>query len=279
MILHDIKEKDSVLRDTAHNKLSILIGMDSFSYVVYDPGKGLFWYRSFSLTGDGTVPAIASLEKLLRGEVAFQKQYALTSVIYHMPHFTVIPDRLYRPEDQHAYLQHLTPLTGDDLLETDDLPSARAHLVYRLPATYQQLVQEFLPHTRSTHLGSLFVNHLNNLHFSGSGDQIYLYLSGHLLYALYFREGQFVFHNTFTFRSSKDCLYYVLLLFNQFNLDQEQTTVHLCGQLLPDSEIYRLLQRYLGKLETLELPMQLTLADPLREYPEHFYFDHALNLL
>lgn len=279
MILHDIKEKDSVLRDTAHNKLSILIGMDSFSYVVSDPEKGLFWYRSFSLRGAGPAPAIPGLEKLLRGEVALQKQYAFTSVAYHMPHFTVIPDRLYRAEDQRAYMEHLTPLSGDDLLETDDLPSARAHLVYRLPAAYQQLVQQLLPHHRTTHLSSLFLSYFDNLLFSGSEDQLYLYISGQLLYALYFREGKFVFHNTFSFRASKDCLYYVLLVFDQFHLDQEKTPVHVCGQLMPDSEIFRLLRRYLGHLEMLELPMQLKLAEPLQDYPAYFYFAHALNLL
>jgi len=279
MIVHDIKEKDSVLRDMTDNKLSILIGMDSFCYVIYDPEKGLFWYRSFVLTGEGYAPALTALEQLLRGEVALHKQYASTSVAFHMPHYSVIPDRLYRAEDHFAYMQHLTPLSGDDVLASDDLPSSRAHLVYRIPAAYQELVQQYLPHSHTIHVGSLFVNHFHNLHFGGSGDQLYLYVSEKLLYLLYFKEGQFVFHNTFSFEASSDCLYYVLLVFEQFNLDQQQTPVHLCGQLLPDSEMFRLLQQYLGNIQTMELPMDLKLAKPLQEYPAYFYFDHGLNLL
>lgn len=278
MILYDIKDEDSLLRDTAQSKLSILVGMDSFSYMLQHPERGMHWYRSFALD-DSTGDHFDHLEKLLRGEVALQRTFGKIQVACQFPYFTVIPERLFRKGEERSYLEHLTDLKESDEVLSEALPPAKGHMVYHIPGRVYQLLQRFLPGNSLHHFSSLYINHFGNLHFTGSGEHVYLHITSNRLYALHFREGQLNFQNTFTFQSSKDCIYFVLLIFDQLQLDPQSTQVHLGGQLMTDSEIYRLLNRYLAKLELLELPYQVSLAEPLREYPPFFYFDHALNLL
>ncbi len=278
MILYDIKDEDSLLRDTAQSKLSILVGMDSFSYLLQHPERGMHWYRSFALD-DSTGDHFDHLEKLLRGEVALQRSFSQVQVACQFPVFTIIPDRLFRAGEERSYLEHLTILKDSDEVLTEALPPAKGRMVYVVPGRVHQLLRRFLPGSSLHHFGSLFINHFGNLHFSGSGENVYLHITSNRLFALHFREGQLNFQNTFTFQSSKDCIYFVLLVFDQLQLDPQSTQVYLGGQLMTDSEIYRLLDRYLAKMDVLELPYQLSLAEPLRAYPPFFYFDHALNLL
>ena len=278
MILYDIKDEDSLLRDTAQSKLSILVGMDSFSYMLQHPERGMHWYRSFALD-DSTGNHFDHLEKLLRGEVALQRTFGKIQIACQFPYFTVIPERLFRKGEERSYLNHLTDLEASGEVLAEALPPAKGHMVYHVPGRVYQLLQRFLPDSSLHHFGSLYINHFGNLHFNGSGEHVYLHITSNRLYALHFREGQLNFQNTFTFKSSKDCIYFVLLIFDQLQLDPQSTQVHLGGQLMTDSEIYRLLDRYLAELELLDLPYQLSLAEPLRAYPPFFYFDHALNLL
>ena len=278
MILYDIKDEDALLRDVQESKLSILIGMDSFSYIIQHPERGLHRFR-FVQVDEAKGDNIQKLDYALRGEAALQRQFQEVRVAFLTHLFTAVPDRLYKLGENRAYLEHIGPLQDDDLALTDDLMPVKAHQIYQVPERLIQVLQQILPPHRQRHWSTLFINHFGNQHFSGSGHQLYLYILGNKLHVVLFREGELEFQNAFSFQSSKDCLYYTMLVYDQFGLTPDKSVVHLCGQIMTDSDIYRLLDRFLPHIPTMPLPGHFKLAKALLKFPPYFYVDHALNLL
>ena len=94
MILYDIKDEDALLRDVQESKLSILIGMDSFSYIIQHPERGLHSFR-FVQVDEAKGDNIQKLDYALRGEAALQRQFQEVRVAFLTHLFTAVPDRLY----------------------------------------------------------------------------------------------------------------------------------------------------------------------------------------
>lgn len=278
MILYDIKDEHVLLRDTSQSKLSILVGMDSFSYVILHPERGLHWFRAIQ-TIENNADTLQKLEYALRGEATLQRPFSEVRIGFTLPLFTAIPDRLFHRGEERSYLEHVGNINEDDLALVDDLMPIKAHQIYKVPEMLVHVLQQIFPGHTHRHWSTLFINHFGNQLFSGSGHHLYLYINRQTLHVLHFREGQLAFQNAFPFHSSKDCLYYTMLIFDQNGISPEDTPVHLCGQLIPDSEVYRLLGKFLPRLQPLPVPGNIRVAEHLNKYPLYFYVDHALNLI
>lgn len=278
MIIHDIYSEDSGSRNTAQSKLSILIGMDSFGYTLQYAESGLYGFRHQQWSGPPAT-VLPKMTQALQQDNRLAEHYAGVAIGFHGPRYTAIPNRLYRAGEERTYLEHLTRVAPSDTVRTDYLPGVGAHLTYLIPQPWQAVLQRLFPQGEVRHLSTLFINYLSNRYFSGSGQQVFLHLDGGQVYLLYFREGQLIFHNSFFTPTAKDVLYFVLLTFEQFDIDQVSTPVHLSGAAETADERVGLLQRYLGQLVLQKMPYTLALAEPLRQLPPHIYYLHALNLL
>ena len=99
------------------------------------------------------------------------------------------------------------------------------------------------------------------------------HVKGRFFQAILLKDGNLMFINTFQFQSSKDFIYYVLLLFDQFDLKQEEVNLMLSGQLIKDSEIYRLLFRYIKKVNFIQHPSFISFGPKMKTKPSYYYFD------
>ena len=99
------------------------------------------------------------------------------------------------------------------------------------------------------------------------------------IYISLFEKKNLLFSNSFKYQTAGDVLYYILLTYNQHNLDPVQQPLNISGQLLDNSEIYKTLFRYIGNLKFVQFPNFLNFSRKFNEVPAHFFFDlYALAL-
>ena len=82
-----------------------------------------------------------------------------------------------------------------------------------------------------------------------------------------------IFSNQFPFATEKDFLYYVMLVYSQFKLNPEETPLHISGQLVRESAIFKNLYRYIRNISFLNISDTHQLNKHLTEHPSYFYFD------
>ncbi len=93
-------------------------------------------------------------------------------------------------------------------------------------------------------------------------------------------NSKLLFHNIFSFKASPDCLYYVLLVYKQLDLSPQKTPLYIVGELVADSEIHKLLHKYIKTIHFVNRPNFYLFGEKMQEScPKNFFFDlYSLKL-
>jgi Protein of unknown function (DUF3822) len=82
-----------------------------------------------------------------------------------------------------------------------------------------------------------------------------------------FDRGKLIFANSFAFDNAKDALYFILLAYTQAQLDPAQIPLQLSGTIVQDSEIYRMLTRFIRQIQwTAPSPTLTDLPDGVKPW-------------
>lgn len=84
-------------------------------------------------------------------------------------------------------------------------------------------------------------------------------------------DGEFVFYNIFSFENADDFNYYLLLIKQQFELQQD-TPVLLAGEIEKYSELYRRIARYFQHIRFSDSTAMVKHPDSFKLLPSHQFF-------
>lgn len=222
-------------------ELSILVGVDSFSFVVLSDQQRVLALRQYSLEGESS--KAFAIDQIAKQDKYLSSRYRNYRLAFATTDHVVIPDRLYKEEDRAAYLKASAPIEKSQIIRADHLSAFDTYLIYPLDEALAETTRRLFSGARIFHLGHALLEGQRRL--SEQPEGVFFHLLDNFLFASVLQEGRLAFFNTFPYKSAKDFVYFALLIFDQNGLAPERTPVYLSGQLVEASEIYRLLSRYL----------------------------------
>lgn len=276
MINFEISENTYSRKYSNTYELSILQRMDSFVYMANDGEQNVQLLREYGLRSafDAPQERVEELETLLRSDPNLRQSYRNIRVGLITALHTLLPNRLFNPDEKSTYLQQLTSIDEAEVkVLSDDLHGAAIQNVYAYPAVVVDFFRRAFPGCRLLHGGSAFLQACRALAGYLDGDQLFLHVWSTHLQIVLFQNKHLQYFNVFSYQSTKDFMYFVMLIVRQFKLDPEAVQTHLSGQIARDTEIYRLLPRFLRQVELLAPPAYLRIGPALREAPAHRYYD------
>jgi Protein of unknown function (DUF3822) len=275
---YDIVEDTHSKHIAGLSRLSILIGMDSFSYIVCDNLLRIQVFRMYSLPigADHTPDWQSFFIDVSASDELLTLVYKEVCIGFAQPLFSLVPEAWYRPGDKKAYLEHLTNLLPNAIIGEDSLPSIQAKNVYYIPTPLQNWVQFRRTNPILRHFVSAISPAIRGLLVADQNVVAYLFLEQ--LFVFYFLEGRLVFANSFKFTSAKDVLYYVLLVFDQFKLSQDACPLWLGGIISPETEIYKQLYKYIHNVQLLPPNPGFNPGPKISQLPASYYFAHTAQL-
>ncbi len=271
----EIVENNFVKKYADTYDLSILVGMDRFSFLVSDPQQNILLLRSYPFTPNikGLGELNDPLKDLYINDELLKQSYRSVRIGILNQKNTLIPSDLFAPDQKEVYLKNIIPNLEGSTVYFDTLKPLGMVNVYAIDT---QLINQFygyFPNTKIHHsAASLILGH-RKIAENRTGRQICLNIRQGLLQISLFDNKELLFYNSFIYESSQDFIYYVMLVFDQFKLKPEGNTVHISGQIIPDSEIYHLLFRYIRHLEMMPVPDYYKLGAKGREIQDYQYFD------
>ncbi len=247
--------------------------MDSLSYYISD-AKELLVLKKIDFDRSNRHTTLAQhLDNIWLEESTLSLSYSKVQVAFAGPHYTIVPSRLYSEPDKAQYLLPLkTPATVSENIFADIVPSVDSQLVYSLPT-------DVVAFFKTTYNGKAQLYHafssLIEIYSkkAGAGKEVFLNIRNHTVDAFFFDNKELIFSNQFTFQSDKDFLYYILLIFDKFQLNQMEVPVNISGTLSPDSTIYSQLYKYIQYLYFIDLPTSFSQDTDLQQHPGHLFFD------
>jgi hypothetical protein len=269
IIKTDIVESYFSTQQTASGKLSILVGMDSFCYCIYDAsGQPLFLRRLGFPVADTFA---LDLEEISAQNPLLFFPYAEIALAIGSSRHALVPARLFDAGSARACLAHGNDIGSADRVCSAFLPSQEAHLVYAVPEALDTWRSKNFPRVEPLHFSQAVLQQIP-AHWQ-SGKRLLAHFWDSRILLFYFESGRLVFENWFICRDAKDFLYYLLLVFDRFHLSTETQELVLSGTILPDSEVFRLLSRYIRQLNFAVLGAPRTYGSKMSTHAPHFFND------
>ncbi len=260
--------------ETARNgTLNLVIGSDGLSLLVTDGfGKPLaLQIQPFSNAGRSFKQTEADVRRVFGHETLLAHLYSRVRCAFSNGNATLVPRRLFQPDDLAAYFKVLLH-AGDYTYGYTALPDFDCVLVYALEPAIQRLVGQYFPDAQTTHLAATLLPAYQK-HNLRSGYEVCLHLRYSSLFIAVFERQNLLYYNAFQFKQPSDVLYASLLAYEQFRLNPLETPLLITGNLVEDSDIYRLLYRYFRSMRFGSLRDNFPLPMSASALPAHTFFD------
>lgn len=229
------------------DNINILLSDQRLHYVVADhlgqPHLLSAYHDAESGNGMDLLQSVFSLDPVFRNAYSSSNLILCTGEVALLPSgwsSGVESDDLYRPfvrKDLNAKLQR------------DSMPTVGAELGYHIPKTLETYANQMFPKMSFHHLNAIIISYLHKL--DSPGDQVYLFCIDDFIVLVYLKDGALEFINRFEVKNSQDILYYTMLVYNQFGLDESEVVLRISSGLSNTNDPNALLRSYIQTIEEL----------------------------
>ena len=277
----DIVDDSFSKKSSSAYKLSILLGVDRLSYLVYDNNLKPLVLKSYQLGQKVGTKSILEIElkKIFSEDKKLKLDYGAANLAIVNTKSTLIPDSLYEETEKSAYLDKMLDFQKSDNVKVDHLSSIEANNIFAINKGLLYQLVGYFPNIHVHHVFTPLLLGYQKIAAKLDKKKVFVNVSGGLVQVVHFDGENLVFNNSFEFKSSKDFIYYVLLVLNQFKLKPEEVHLSISGHVMEDSEVYHLLYRYVRHLDMVNVPSHFKAGKKFAAVPHHFYFDlYSLQL-
>lgn len=247
--------------------------MDSLVYLVHEAEGAVLLLRSIPLNGAGN-DFTERLQELLTQQEELSLLYRRIRLALPQTRAVLVPRRLFKPAELHTYVSSLVEVSEKDGLYADELPGADINVCYKVPLDLADHLRKQFPTARMFAQATPFIKGALQLaHPSQVGSLVCAGFAGQDMQLCLLRQGQLLFYNTFPYQAAQDVLYYIMLLYDRFQLDTAEVPLYLTGAISADSDIYSKLYSYVGTLTFAGLPAHLSLGKKFSDLPPHLFFN------
>jgi hypothetical protein len=264
----------SLSPDTAAaGRLRVIVGADGFSWLATGSDGHVAALQSWQFKpGSKQLAEVESEVRSIFGQqTILGLPFGEVTYAFANPNVTLVPRRLFRPEDMASYLKLL--IQPDDYqYGFDEIQELDCFAVYAVETNLLRMGTQYFPQGDRIHLATSLIRAFRNLN-ARSGYEVTVNLRNQVAEVLVFDRHILLFYNTFQFEQPNDLLYAILLAYDQFRLNPVETPLVLAGNLLEDSAIYRLFYRYFRHIRFATISGSSELPAQMAVLPAHCYFD------
>lgn len=257
----------------ATSVLRMVVGINGASLLVKNAGKALA-LKSWQLAGtDQGFPAFESdLRNVFGSERMLDWSFSSKYCALSSAAATLVPKRLFDPNHLAQYFTLLLRKSGERQFGFEHLEAFDCYLVWAADAGLHRLCAQYFPADTMRHVAAPLLTATQKL-APAEGYAVFANLLGQKAQVSVFERQNLVFFNCFDFTKPSDLLYYVLLAYKQFDLNPLDIPLTLSGTLLEDSDIFRLLLRYVRPMRFPPLASGVELPEAAQTLPAHYWFD------
>lgn len=244
--------EDDFNKNLSHSyNLSVLLGTERLSYLISNQQQQVVSLRSYQLSD---LPTQKPLKKLLLEDSILRDTFRSVKIGLFSPKLTLIPQTIFDSSNSPTYLSSTNQVHRSDRVLHDQITSLGICTVYAYDETYLNDLMEHFPTAVFYHASTGLLQNFTQKFDSSASKNIFLNIFGQHLSITVIENNQLLFHNIYGYKASPDCLYYVLLVCKQLGLHPHKCLLNIAGDLMEDSEIHKLLYKYVQKIHFVHRP-------------------------
>lgn len=242
------------LVNTKNTKLSIQFNLSGFSFCITSKAtKETIYFSEYIFEEKQGTPEdlLKKIEIIFKTDLHLQKDFSSVLVIHQNNLFTIVPNQYFVKDKLSEYLNFNIKTLATDYIVFDDLKTIKAKNVYVPYVNINNyLFQNFGEFEFKHHL-TLLIDKLIYINKLGE-KKVYINVSKENLDIVVLSSKKLEFSNSFHFETKEDFIYYILFTFEQLKLNVEEIEILFIGDILLESEIYKITYQYIRNVSFLE---------------------------
>lgn len=272
-INQDIIEFGFSKKATHQYDINILVGTTSIYYMVSDAEHQVLALRAYHYDARRDFSLRNGVQEIFFEDELLRATFRTAKVAFSTRHFTLVPNALFDTNRIVEYLKSVANLNDADIIDFDTIMPIELTNVYNLEEQFTTIIESALPNITNFHSLTTLINGFRVVASALTGQQVFINIRDNQIQILFFEDKNLIFVNSYYFKTSEDVIYYLLMVYEQFELDPQKVPLSIAGFLTMDSEIYRLIYRYIGHISFIGAPAYLRFGNQFAGLLPHFYFD------
>ncbi|MDE3741222.1 DUF3822 family protein [Maribacter polysaccharolyticus] len=237
------------------NKLSIQVSLNGLSFCVLDTISKVIITSDrvdFDLT-QNPFELQSNLKALLEKHHLHQTTFSEVTVVHNNGLFSFVPKSMFDEKELANYLKLNAKIFANDHMAYDVLENYDIVNTYVPFVNINNYIFELFGEFEYKHNGTVLVEALLNNSGLTKEPVCYVYVDRRQMGITVISQKKLQLHNSFTYTTKEDFIYYLLFTMEQLKLDTETTKLKLFGNIEEDDEIYKLCYSYIKDI-TIFIP-------------------------
>ncbi len=258
--------------NTSNAELYIAIDAPGLSYIILEGGtcKALAIYHFKADTSNELAAEL--IHRVIAEQPVLKQKFKKVNIIYGYAPSILIPQQFMHEKDNHALLDLVYGDSGERVTRYDFMYRQAIQNVYGVPAVIEQVITRYFSSAHYHHIYSLLANVVKY-----PGNHLYCIVSEGQLKVLFIKDSKLQVMQHFDYKKPEDVVFHLLKLCKSFEVNLNDTILHLSGMIEPDSALYNELYKYFLQVQFDTLTDLYQYPEEINQYPAH-YFSHLFSL-
>lgn len=216
------------INSTENYELSVQVSPDGLSFCLLDTIRNKFvLIRAFE-PEENKYFNTEKINELLSQDDFLTKRYKKVNILMPSKKFTLVPAPLFDPGKKDEYFTFNHIKEDDDLIISNKVNDPDAFLIFSVSKPFIDIINSYYPGVHPYHQIKPLLNHISHSRKSVNGNYIHIFIEREFFNLIIFNDNLLKFCNSFNYRNISDILYFVLKVFKNLDIKQEET-IHLSG--------------------------------------------------
>jgi len=255
-------------------KLFIQVSDTMLVYCVFNRLTNKFiGFEKYNLEqSNESIPFEQTILAILEQKPFLSHSFDSVKTIVNSNHTVFVPVSLFDETQKENLFSFNHTLKSDELLLTDNAPNIGAKIISSVIEYIPRFIQKIFPASSIISLSAALTEELFVLYKNKNTSQnAFVHIQQKQFEILIFAENKLLFFNSFQYKTSEDCLYYILFTLEQMQMNPEQTTLILSGEIEKQSSIYDYLHKYIQFITFAARNESYYYSYRFDSFPFHYY--------
>lgn len=231
--------------------LNINIANNNFEFAIFDPLRNKYiGIISFETeTSKNKDLYIQDLFKFINSNDIIKLRYKNVYCNIQTQRYSNIPKPLFESNNLEKLFSFSNELLKSDKIQYNYLKNSNSYIIYPIDYSLESVLVSFYSNiTFYHHLFPIIENKIL-LNKNKNNYKIFINISKNFFDSVVINSNKLILANSFSFENDDDFMYFFLLIFEQLNLNPEETEVILTGNIRKEDELFNKTKKYVRNIK------------------------------
>ncbi|OYT16142.1 MAG: hypothetical protein B7C24_09285 [Bacteroidetes bacterium 4572_77] len=262
-------------------RLSIQLRLDGFSFAIFDPAeKKLLQIKEYKLgekSGrsfeENWANLLSQFRNVMETEHPLFEPFRKVYVSLDHQDYILLPSALFLKEKMETAFIFTQKVDYDYELISHELLGADMVVVQAVYKALFSYIRLQFPQALIVHHLSVLQQEIQKIHKNNNmGKRAYVSVSNRTMHIIVMNKEELQYCNSFSFSAKEDFIYFILLIYNQLDMNANEDPLFLLGDIGRSSAIYKICWQYIRNISFLDQLDHINMSSNFDQLATHQYY-------